>query len=337
MKRPPLSEISPMSTLSSRRARPAAALARRARGARALAHALALSAAALLAACGGGGPESTVPTVSSVTTSSNGTEGVGSYGRKLLITVNGNALDRGITVLSNGCTGATRLTEAPTASSATTAYYECTVSSDGTLTALVLRDSSGISLGQASFTVPAPQVTMTVGNGSRTLGDVVLTLTPSRTPITVSNFLKYVNDGFYDGTAFHRHSPNFVLQGGGYAGGLDPASAAVPSLKSTNAAITLEDNAGLSNLKWTVAMARTNDPNSATSQFFFNLVDNTFLDRNPATGARGYAVFANITAGTEVVEAMRTQPCVAYAALGLPAGDCLPLPNLVITRARQTR
>jgi peptidyl-prolyl cis-trans isomerase A (cyclophilin A) len=293
------------------------------------------TAVALLAGCGGGSLESSVPTVSSVSTSTNGTDGVGNYGKKLLITVNGAALDRGITVLSNGCTGVTRLTDGATTSSASTAYYECTVSGDGTLTAVVLRDSSGISLGQATFTVAAPQVTMTISNGTTTLGDVVMTLSPSKTPITVANFLKYVNDGFYNGTVFHRYSPNFVFQGGGYASGLNPANP-VPDLKPTNPAITLEDNAGVSNLTWTVAMARTGVPDSATSQFFINLADNTFLDRNLFTGARGYAVFGSVTAGTEVVNAMKTQPCVTYDAL-LPTGDCLPLPNLVVTSARQTR
>lgn len=299
-------------------------------------HVLALVAAlALLSGCGGGGLDSTVPIVNTVSTSTAGTASVGSYGKKLLITVNGSSLDRGITVLSNGCSGATLLTAAPTESNASTAFYECTVTSEGTLTAFVLRNSSGITLAQAAFTVPAPQVTMTIGNGSTTLGDVVMTLAPAKTPVTVANFIKYVNDGFYNGTAFHRYSPNFVFQGGGYASGLNPANATAPTLKTTNAAITLEDNAGLSNLIWTVAMARTSAPDSATSQFFINLADNTFLDRT-ITGARGYAVFGSVTAGTDVVNAMKTQPCVTYAAL-LPAGDCLPLPNLVVTSARQTR
>ena len=293
------------------------------------------SALALLSACGGGSPESTVPIVDSISTATAGSAGVGAYGKKLLITVNGSALDRGITVLAPGCDGVTLLTAAPSQSSASTAYYDCTVSSDGTLSAFVLRDSSGISLGQASYSVPSPQVTLTIGNGTTTLGNIVMTLTAARTPITVKNFLAYVQAGFYDGLAFHRHSPNFVLQGGGYAAPLDP-SQPVPELKTTNAAIALEDSAGLSNLNLTVAMARTNDPNSATSQFFINLADNTFLDRALLTGGRGYAVFANVTAGSDVLTAMRAAPCVTYAAL-LPSGDCLPRPNLVISSARQTR
>jgi len=98
----------------------------------------------------------------------------------------------------------------------------------------------------------------------------------------------------------------------------------------------LEDASGLSNVQWTAAMARTNAPNSATSQFFFNLVDNLFLNRSAT--ARGYAVFADITGGREVVTALTQQPCSPAPALGLTSGgECLPSPNLVVTAARQTR
>lgn len=240
---------------------------------------------ALLSGCGGGGEkESVVPTVSSTSVRSLGTlgggEGSGNYGEKVLITVNGSALDQGITVRSNGCTGITRLSSAPTISGASTAYYECTVSSAG-------------------------------------------------------NFMEYVRSGFYVGTIFHRYSPNFVLQGGGYAAPLSPQDSSASVKEGTREPIVLEDAAGLSNLQWTVAMARTNAPNSATSQFFFNLVDNLFLNRSPT--ARGYAVFAEITGGREVVTAMTQQPCSAFPPLGLSGGECLPAPNLVITAARQTR
>ncbi len=304
---------------------------------RAGALALATLASLTLAGCGGGSKESVVPTVSSATVRPAGNlgtgEGNGTYGQKVVITVNGNALDQGITLLSSGCTGMTRLTAAPNESGASTAFYECTVSSSGTVQVGVLRDASGILLSTVPITVPDPQVTLAIGNGSSSLGNIVLTLNPARAPITVRNFMDYVAAGFYTGTVFHRHSPNFVLQGGGYAGPLAPTDTS-PTLKATNAAITLEDNAGLSNLQGTVAMARTNAPNSATSQFFFNLVDNTFLDRTAS--ARGYAVFATITSGADVVTAMRAATCVPYTAV-LPAGDCLPQPNLVITSATQTR
>ena len=176
-----------------------------------------------------------------------------------------------------------------------------------------------------------PQVTMTVSNGAGLTGSFVITLSPVLAPATVANFLTYVNAGFYNGTVFHRHSPNFVLQGGGFAGPMNP-SQPVPALKVTNPPIALEVGRGLSNVRWTVAMARTDVLNSATSQFFINLVDNVFLD----TSSGGYAVFGSVTAGTDFITTALTGSCVAYTALQrLP--DCLFVPNLTVTSATQTR
>ncbi len=178
-----------------------------------------------------------------------------------------------------------------------------------------------------------PQVTLAVSNGAGVSGNLVLTLNPTAAPVTTANFLSYVNAGFYNCTVFHRHVPNFILQGGGYAGPLTASGAATlkPPLA---AAIVLEDNTGLSNAALTIAMARTNVADSATSQFFFNLVNNPGLDRNTATGARGYAVFGSITAGAEVLTAMRAAPCTAAA---VALDGCLPVPNITITSAAQTR
>ena len=177
----------------------------------------------------------------------------------------------------------------------------------------------------------APQVTVTVSNGVGSTGSFVITLSPTLAPVTTANFLAYVNSGFYTGTVFHRHSPNFVLQGGGFAGPMNP-SQPVPALKPGNLPIALEVGRGLSNLRWTVAMARTGVLNSATSQFFINLVDNAFLD----TSNGGYAVFGNVTAGTDFITTALTGSCVAYPALQ-PPPDCLFVPNLTITSAVQTR
>jgi len=179
----------------------------------------------------------------------------------------------------------------------------------------------------------APQVTLTLSNGAGVNGDVVLTLDPARAPITVANYLRYVNAGFYDGTLFHRSSPGFVLQGGGYTGPLT-AGGPRPPEKPTNPDITLEDNAGLSNICLTVAMARGLTPDSANSQFFVNLGSNTFLDRTAT--ARGYAVFGSVTSGNPVLTAAINASCTVWPTF-LPAGDCLPSPNITITRARQTR
>jgi cyclophilin family peptidyl-prolyl cis-trans isomerase len=124
------------------------------------------------------------------------------------------------------------------------------------------------------------------------LGSIEIQLYKDKAPKTVDNFVKYVNNGFYDGTVFHRIVPGFVIQGGGFT----PDG----THKTTRAPIPLESDNGLSNEKGTLAMARTNDPDSATSQFFINLVDNEFLDytrQNP-----GYAVFGKVTKGMDVVE-----------------------------------
>ena len=180
-----------------------------------------------------------------------------------------------------------------------------------------------------------PQVTMTFSNGAGVNGSIVITLEDAKSPVTVANFLSYVAAGFYTGTVIHRNSPNFVLQGGGFAGPL-VAGGAIPTGKTTNAPITLEDNAGLSNLRLTVAMARTSVADSATSQFFINLANNTFLDRTPT--ARGYAVLGTVTSGADLITTMAAAPCATWPAWSaIPPGDCLPSPNITITSATRTR
>ena len=120
----------------------------------------------------------------------------------------------------------------------------------------------------------------------------------SRAPITVANFLKYVDDGYFKGTIFHRVIAGFVAQGGGFLPG--------PVAKTaTYAPIALESNNGLKNWQYTLAMARTNVAASATSQFFINLVDNHALDYSATVaGANGYAVFGQVISGTAVVDAI---------------------------------
>lgn len=173
-----------------------------------------------------------------------------------------------------------------------------------------------------------PQVTLTVTNGAGVNGSIVITLLPEHAPVTVANFLNYVTTGFYVGTVFHRHDSNFVLQAGGYSA---PVTANVmPPHKTTNAAIPLELK--VSNVLGTVAMARTNVLNSATSEFYINIANNVALD----TAAGGYAAFGYITeASMSVVNTMRTAPCV-NSVLTTGAG-CLPVPNIEIVAASQTR
>lgn len=130
------------------------------------------------------------------------------------------------------------------------------------------------------------------------LGDIIVELEPDIAPISVANFLRYVDDEFYDGTIFHRVIPDFVVQGGGFLPGLEQ--------KETRDPIVLEDGKNFANDRGTIAMARTGEPDSGTSQFYFNLVDNDSLNRT--TDRRGYAVFGRITDGIEVIDDIAAVP-----------------------------
>ena len=132
-----------------------------------------------------------------------------------------------------------------------------------------------------------------------TKGDFVVELNPEKAPITVENFLSYVNSGFYSGTIFHRVINGFMVQGGGFTQNMQE--------KTTKAPIALESRNGLKNLKYTIAMARTGDPNSATAQFFINVRDNSRLDY-PSPDGFGYAVFGKVISGTEVIEDIKFSP-----------------------------
>ena len=138
-------------------------------------------------------------------------------------------------------------------------------------------------------------------------GDITVELDRSRAPLTVNNFLSYVKRKSYDNTVFHRLEPEFVLQGGGYDANYKP----IDELK----AIFNESGNGLKNQIGTIAMARLNDPHSATSQFFFNLQDNPHLDPGRSWG---YAVFGYITEGQEVIEKIRAIQTDTSAELGWP-------------------
>jgi peptidyl-prolyl cis-trans isomerase B (cyclophilin B) len=129
-------------------------------------------------------------------------------------------------------------------------------------------------------------------------GDIKLELYPEKAPKTVANFVQYVEDGFYDNTIFHRVISNFMVQGGGMEPGMEE--------KTTRPPVENEADNGLSNKTGTIAMARTNDPHSATAQFFINVKDNNFLDfSSPNPQGYGYCVFANVVDGMDVVEKIR--------------------------------
>lgn len=127
------------------------------------------------------------------------------------------------------------------------------------------------------------------------LGEIELTLNADKAPLTVENFLRYVDEGFYDGTVFHRVINSFMIQGGGFTPDLRQ--------KETHAAINNEADNGLKNRRGTIAMARTSMPHSATAQFFINHADNDFLDHTAPRGRGwGYAVFGEVSGGLETVD-----------------------------------
>ena len=149
-------------------------------------------------------------------------------------------------------------------------------------------------------------------------GAIELELDSEKAPITAKTFERYVTEGFYDGTIFHRVIKGFMIQGGGFTAGM--------SEKQTHDPIVNEAKNGLKNDKYTIAMARTSDPDSATAQFFINVANNDFLNYNP--GNPGYAVFGRVTKGTEVVDA------IAKVRTGRRGWyDDVPLEDIVILKA----
>ena len=154
-----------------------------------------------------------------------------------------------------------------------------------------------------------------------TLGVLVIEVDEKRAPETAANFLKYVDDGFFDGLIFHRVIPGFVIQGGGFTPDMQK--------RDTRAPIVNEANNGRKNAKYTLSMARTNDPNSATSQFFINLAHNEPLDysaNNP-----GYAVFGEVISGQEVVDAVAKVKTTTFA----PYRDVPEVPVIIEKAVRK--
>ena len=260
-----------------------------------------------LVACGGGsGFESTVTAVQAQSLR---------YGSTAAIYVGGSDLRADMVAdLGTGCTSPSFSTN----SSTTLALLSCQVKTTGTLP-LKISTASGKVIYQGSLTVANPQVQLVTSKGN-----ITLELDPGKAPITVDNFLAYVKSGFYSNTIFHRVIPGFVVQGGGYTSGVVPQS----GLKSP---IALESNNGLTNLRGTVAMARTSDPHSATSQFFGNVVDNAFLNYKDASNP-GYAVFGKVVSGLDVVDA------IAKEATGTVNGfQDVPLSDVTLTKATQVQ
>ncbi len=262
---------------------------------------------ALLSACGGstGFP----PVVTAVKVQSI------SYGRTATIYLGGKDLRSSLVVETNeACTNPSF------AASSTTdlLVLNCIPKAVGDIP-LTLKTAAGELVYLTTVTVPNPQVTLVTSKGA-----ITLELDPAKAPISTNNFLSYVGSGFYKDTLFYRVIAGFVVQGGGYTTGiLTPTASVWP--------IELESNKGLSNLRGTPAMARTNLPNSATSEFFINLVDNLALDYKNAANP-GYAVFGKVVQGMDVVDAIAAQ------ATGVRFGFAdVPLEDITITLAVQSR
>lgn len=151
-----------------------------------------------------------------------------------------------------------------------------------------------------------------------TLGDIKIQLDFDKAPVTAKNFQQYAEDGFYNGIVFHRVIKGFMVQGGGFSSGM--------SEKETRACIKNEADNGVSNKRGTLAMARTQDPHSASAQFFFNLVDNNFLDFSSKTSQGwGYCVFAEVVEGQDVIDKM------ASVKTGTTAGhQDVPVEDIII-------
>ena len=154
------------------------------------------------------------------------------------------------------------------------------------------------------------------------LGTVEIELFADHAPLTVKNFLAYVDEQFYDGTVFHRVIPKFMVQGGGFEPGMRQ--------KKTKGTIKNESTNGLENKRGTLAMARTPAPDSASSQFFINTVDNSFLDRANAQDGVGYCVFGKVTGGMEVVDKMEAAATATVAGHGN-----VPTTDIVIKSVRR--
>ncbi len=161
--------------------------------------------------------------------------------------------------------------------------------------------ASAPAFAQTAATTVNPRVLL-----KTTEGDIRLELYPDKAPKTVANFIDYVKSGQYNGTIFHRVIPGFMIQGGGYTVSFQE--------KPTRAPVPIESRNGLKNVVGTIAMARTNDPNSATDQFFINTVDNPGLDY-PNPDGNGYAVFGKVVSGMDVVKKIEGTPTTTRGAM----------------------
>jgi peptidyl-prolyl cis-trans isomerase A (cyclophilin A) len=272
-------------------------------------YALGLGLGLLLNACGGGG-SSFPPVVTGFKVQTL------QYGRTATFYIGGNDLRSTMTVeTSSACANPAFASTSTT----TQLVLNCGITAVGVIP-LTLKAANGDVAYQTTVSVPKPQVQLTTS-----LGKITLELDPSAAQSTVNNFLNYVNTGYYTNTLFHRVMPGFVVQAGGFTAGM-------VEKPGKTGPIVLQSNNGLSNLRGTVAMARLSNPvDSATSEFFINLVDNTFLNyKSDIDAERGYTVFGTVLQGMDVADNMAKQPTGSF---NLYAN--VPLTDVIITAAQQ--
>ena len=237
------------------------------------------------------------------------------YSKTATIYLGGKDLRSNLLIDTSGaCTNPTFASNSNT----DTLVLNCVVAKTGDFS-LVVQTAEGAAIYSTTLNVPRPQVLLITAKGS-----ITVELDPTLAPVSTNNFLSYVNKGFYRDTLFHRVIPKFVVQGGGYTTGM---------VKKTeqSAPIELESNKGLSNVRGSLAMARTNLPNSATSEFYINLVDNLSLDYKNAANP-GYAVFGKVVQGMDVADAIAAEPT------GVIAGfSDVPLVDIALSLALQTK
>ena len=236
------------------------------------------------------------------------------YGQLAQFTVQGPNLDKGITLVAPKCSGITEIA----GSTPNLRAYNCTPTASGSITVTVV--GGNVVLRDGKFDIPVPQVTL-----KTSMGDMLLELDPTAAPLSVNNFLQYVSSGFYSNLIFHRVvvSPFAIIQGGGFDATL--------TQPTTKAPIKLESNNGLTNLRGTLAMARSTVADSGTSQFYINVVDNPDFDYVSATQP-GYAVFGKVLTGLPVVDAIAAVPTGVRGSM-----NDVPLTDVVILSATQTR
>ncbi len=168
-----------------------------------------------------------------------------------------------------------------------------------------------------------PKVALEIGQGDERWGTIVLELEEAGAPETTKNFLEYVDAGFYSGAVFHRVIPNFMIQGGGYGAGQKTLPGARSPVKN-------EAKSGLKNERGTIAMARTSDPHSASSQFFINVADNDFLNY-PGQDGWGYCAFGRVVDGMDVVERVEGVETRANPAMGESSAPVNP-PHIIAAK-----